>query len=80
MARWPWYVLVFAVYPLFYIAAANPGQVEASAVVTVAAVAALAAVATIGLMRLPLPSWQAAGLGAAWLIVLFFAYGPVNES
>jgi hypothetical protein len=79
MTRWPWYAAVFAAYPLLYIAAANPGQVEAPTVALAAAAAAAAAGAAMLLLRWPLGSWGAAGLGAAWLAFLFFAYGPANE-
>jgi len=79
MTRGPWYAPVFAAYPLLYIAAANPGQTE-GATVALAVLAALAcALAAILLLRWPLGSWPAAGLGAAWLAILFYAYGPVNE-
>jgi len=33
--RWPWYVAMFAAYPLLYIAVTNPGQVTAMDVVPV---------------------------------------------
>lgn len=79
MTRWPWYAAVFAAYPLLYIAAANPGQVEAATVLLAAAGASACAAALVLLLRWPLGSWGAAGLGAAWLAFLFFAYGPVNE-
>ncbi|HEU0224245.1 MAG TPA: sulfatase-like hydrolase/transferase [Steroidobacteraceae bacterium] len=79
MTRWPWYAAVFAAYPLLYIAAANPGQVETPTVALAAAAAAAMAASAMVLLRWLLGSWGAAGLGVAWLAFLFFAYGPVNE-
>lgn len=79
MTRWPWYAAVFAAYPLLYIAAVNPGQVEAPTVALAATVALACAAAAVLLLRWPLGSWAAAGMGAAWLAFLFFAYGPANE-
>ena len=79
MQRWPWYVPVFGVYPLLYIAASNPGQVQAGEVATVVAVGLLAAVAFVVLIRPLVGNWNAAGLGAAWVVLLFYLYGPVNE-
>ena len=79
MQRWPWYVPVFGAYPLLYIAASNPGQVQAGEVATVVAVGLLAAVALVVLIRPLVGNWNAAGLGAAWVVLLFYMYGPVNE-
>lgn len=79
MTRWPWYAPVFAAYPLLYIAAANPGQVEGFMVVAFAAVAVSVAVLLVTLLRPILGSWSTAGLGAAWVLLLFYAYGPINE-
>ncbi len=79
LRRWPWYAPVFAAYPLLYIAAANPGQVEAPMVAMAAVAAVLAAAALVVLLRFALGSLAAAGLGAAWILLLFFVYGPVNE-
>lgn len=79
LMRFPWFALAFAAYPLLYIAAVNPGQVEAPIVVLTAAAALIVALVSVALLRLPLGSWSSAGLGVAWLILLFFAYGPANE-
>jgi hypothetical protein len=79
MTRWPWYAPVFAAYPLLYIAASNPGQVEGLMVMAFAAAAVIAAVLLVALLRPILGSWATAGLGAAWVLLLFYAYGPVNE-
>lgn len=79
MRRWPWFVIVFAIYPPLYIAAVNPGQVTASVVTIACCIAAVATVVLITLVRLFLSTWLAAGLGAGWLVLLFFSYGPANE-
>ena len=31
--QWPWFAIAFALYPILHIAAANPGQVDAPALV-----------------------------------------------
>jgi hypothetical protein len=79
LKRWPWYAVVLAAYPLFYIAVTNPGQVAAADVVPVVAAGILAAVLLVALVRPFIGSWAAAGLGAAWIILLFYLYGPANE-
>ncbi len=76
---WPWFALVLAAYPLLHIAVTNPGQVEAQDVLPVVAAGIGAAALLVALLRPVLGSWAAAGLGAAWLVVLFYLYGPVNE-
>ena len=79
LKRWPWYAAVLAAYPLLYIAVTNPGQVDAADVVPVVAAGILAAVLLVALVRPFVGNWAAAGLGAAWVILLFYLYGPVNE-
>ncbi len=79
LKRWPWYAAVLAAYPLLYIAVTNPGQVEAADVVPVVAAGILAAVLLVALVRPFAGTWAAAGLGAAWVILLFYLYGPANE-
>ena len=79
LKRWPWYALVLAAYPLLYIAVTNPGQVDARDVMPVVAAGILAAALLVALLRPVLASWAMAGLGAAWLVLLFYLYGPVNE-
>ncbi len=76
--RWPWFALAFALYPVLHIAAANPGQVDASALV-LAVVATLAAGSAMLLCLRPLlGNWLRAGFGVTWFVILFFAYGPLN--
>lgn len=79
LKRWPWYAAVLAAYPLLYIAVSNPGQVEPADVVPVVAAGILAAALLVGLMRPFIGNWAAAGLGAAWVVLLFYLYGPANE-
>ncbi len=79
MQRWPWYAPVFGAYPLLYIAVSNPGQVQAGEVATVVAVGLLAVITLVMLIRPFVASWLAAGAGAAWVVLLFYLYGPVNE-
>ena len=47
--QWPWFAIAFALYPLLHIAAANPGQVEASSLALVAAATLAIAAAVIAL-------------------------------
>jgi hypothetical protein len=77
--RWPWYAAVLVAYPLLYIAVTNPGQVAAAEVMPVVASGVLAAVGLVAFVRPFVGNWAAAGLGAAWVILLFYLYGPVNE-
>lgn len=76
--RLPWFAIAFALYPLLYIAAANPGQVEASSLALGLVIAVAASVVLTVALRFFLGDWTRAGLGAAWFAVLFFAYGPLN--
>ena len=76
--RWPWYVAMFAAYPLLYIAVTNPGQVAAMDVVPVVIAGVAAALALVLLLRLFIGNWAAVGLAAAWVVLLFYLYGPVN--
>ena len=78
LTRFPWFAPLLALYPLLYIAVANPGQTEAGSVAIVAAVAVASALALLGILRGTLATWNRAGLGVAWLSLLFYAYGPVN--
>jgi hypothetical protein len=75
----PWFVPVFAAYPPLYIALSNPGQADNLLIATVVGVAVLGALALLLALRLIFRSWPLSGLGVAWIILLFFAYGPINE-
>lgn len=77
--RWPWYAAVLAAYPMLHIAVTNPGQVEAADVLPVVAAGIAAAFALIAILRSVVGTWTAAGLGAAWVALLFYLYAPVNE-
>lgn len=74
----PLFVWILAVYPVLFIAAANPGQASWKAVITACAVALLAATVILALARMVMPSWKRAALVTALFIVAFFAYGPVH--
>jgi Sulfatase len=79
LKRWPWYAAVLAAYPLLYMAVTNPGQVAAADVMPVVAAGVVATVMLVALVTPFVGNWAAAGLGAAWVILLFYLYGPVNE-
>lgn len=79
LRRWPWYAAILAAYPLLHIAVTNPGQVTAADVLPVLAAGITVAIALVVLLRPILGNWAAAGLGAAWVVLLFYLYGPVNE-
>ncbi len=76
---WPWYAAVLAAYPMLHIAVTNPGQVGAGDVLPVVAAGMAAALGFVVLLRPVMGNWAAAGLGAAWIALLFYLYAPVNE-
>jgi hypothetical protein len=78
--RWPWFAIAFALYPLVYVAAANPGQVDAGSLVPALAVAAAVSAILLVLLRRLFGDWLRAGLGVTWFLLLFFSYGPVNAA
>ncbi len=78
LRRWPWFAIALAPYPLLFIAASNPGQVDAASLLPTLAAAVAASLALLALLRLLLGDWLRAGLGVAWFLLLFFSYGPVN--
>ena len=79
LKRWPWYAAVLAVYPMLHIAVNNPGQVEAADVLPVVAAGIAVAFVLVAILRPVMGNWAAAGLGAAWVALLFYLYAPVNE-
>ena len=79
LKRWPWYAAVLAAYPMLHIAVTNPGQVEAADVLPVVAAGIAAAFVLVAILRPVMGNWTAAGLGAAWVALLFYLYAPVNE-
>jgi hypothetical protein len=79
LKRWPWYALVLAAYPLLHIAVTNPGQVAAADVVPVVVAGVGLGALLVVLVRPVVGNWTAAGVGAAFVILLFYLYGPVNE-
>ena len=74
----PWFAIAFGLYPFAYVAAANPGQVEAATLVLALAAAAVVCGVLLALLRPLLGDWQRAGLGVAWFLLLFFSYGSIN--
>ena len=68
----PWFAIAFALYPLLYIAAANPGQVGQHARNRAVAGTAASTILLVAL-RFLLGNWLRAGLGVAWCLVLFSA-------
>jgi hypothetical protein len=76
--QWPWFAIAFALYPILHIAASNPGQVEAPALVLAVAATLVASSALLVALRPLLGNWIRAGLGTTWFVALFFAYGPLN--
>jgi hypothetical protein len=76
---WPWYAPALGAYPPVFIAASNPGQVEMSTIVLIAAISATATVAVMAMLRPLLGSRDLIGIGAIWIVLLFYAYGPANE-
>ncbi len=75
---WPWFAPLLGSYVPLHIAASNPGQVDAGEAAIVTGIALVVSGALVALVRPVLRNWSAAGLGAAWLILLFYGYGPVN--
>ncbi len=78
LKHWPWYALLLSVYPLLYIAATNPGQVDGASFLLVLISAIAASVLLLVGLRALLGNWFRAGLGVAWFLALFFSYGPLN--
>jgi len=76
--QWPWFAIAFALYPILHIAASNPGQVDAPALIPAVAATLVASSALLFGLRPLLGNWIRAGLGTTWFVVLFFAYGPLN--
>src|SRR5690349_5353860 len=79
LKRWPWYAAVLAAYPMLHLAVSNPGQVEAADVLPVVTAGVAAACLLVALLRPLMGSWTIAGLGAAWVALLFYLCAPVNE-
>jgi hypothetical protein len=78
LGRWPWFAIAFALYPLLYVATANPGQVGGASLATGLVVAAGVSAVLLVALRFLFGDWARAGLGVAWFTLLFFSYGPLN--
>ena len=74
----PWFAIAFALYPLLFIAATNPGQVAGGTLVIVLIAAAIVSSMLLLALRFLLGNGLRAGLGVVWFLVLFFSYGPLN--
>lgn len=70
--------LLFAIYPVVFIAVANPGQTSARTVSLAALAVALATAVVLMITRLWLDTWRRAALATSILVALFYAYGPVH--
>ena len=77
MAR-PFFVFVFAAYPILHIAAVNSGQVSWTTVGSAILVALAAAALLMVLLRPVSTSWHFAALAVSLLAAAFFSYGSVH--
>ncbi len=76
----PVFVVMFAAYPVLFIAVSNPGQAAPDAVLTALAIAVIASLLFLPASKFVLGSWNRAALVVAALTLLFFAYGPVHSA
>jgi hypothetical protein len=78
--RGPFFALLFAIYPVLYIAASNTGQASFATVLIAVTVTGGASALLLLLLRLVFASWSRAALGVAVIVLWFFTYGPVHTS
>ena len=71
----PAFVPLFAAYPVLFIAAANPGQVQLADLAGVAGVVVLVAIAAWALLRALVKSRESAAVAVGLLVCMFFVYG-----
>jgi hypothetical protein len=76
----PLFAVLFALYPVLFIAVSNPGQVGWWTVGVALGSAALASLLLVAGMRFVFRSWRRAGVAAAAVVVLFFGYGPAHTA
>ena len=76
----PLFALLFAAYPVLFIATSNPGQAAWSTVGAALAVSVVASALLLATMRMAFNSWNRAALGVAAIAFLFYAYGPAHTS
>jgi hypothetical protein len=70
--------LLFAVYPIVFIAVANPGQAFARTITLAIVAVVIATLLVLAMTRLLLKTWHRAALATSVLIALFYAYGPMH--
>jgi len=75
----PWFVPLFAAYPIVFLAGQNVGQVSGGTPWVLAVVAIAATLLTYGILRLRARSATGAGVAAVCVLVFFFAY-PVAQA
>ncbi len=78
-SRFPWYVLLLAVYPVLALLAANLEQIEPWVALRPLAFALLAAVLLLAVLFLLTRDLPRAGLATGWLLLLFFSYGHLYQ-
>jgi hypothetical protein len=74
----PLFALLFAVYPVLFIAVSNPGQAAWSTVGVALAVASFASILLLSTLRLVFRSWNRAALAVSAVTLLFYSYGPLH--
>jgi hypothetical protein len=77
--RSPFHALLFAVYPVLHVAAANPGQVGARSMVLALTGALGGAALLLAALRVAFGSADRAALAFAVLLLALFAYGPLHS-
>lgn len=72
------FTVLFAVYPVLFIAVSNPGQTASSTVGAALAASIIAAGLLLATMRVLFATWARAALAVAIIELLFYAYGPAH--
>jgi hypothetical protein len=73
----PFYPLLFGIYPVLALAANNITQIDFSTTVRSILLSLVLALVTTGILRLVMRSWTRAAFLSLLLIILFFSYGHV---
>ena len=75
MKRFPWHVIIFAIYPILYLFSANAQYVESGEII-VPILLSLAFAGILLLISRPITgTWVKAGLLASLILLLFYNYG-----